>query len=80
VFKQSMESQKQEHALQIQAMDAKLKAAVELHKQRIYQVGEGQKIQQADQQHSQKLRHQEELNKSKIQQTKTTSQPGKTKS
>ena len=77
-FKQAMEATKMEHELQMKAMDAKLSAAIDLHEQKIFQVGEAQKLQQNAQQHSQKLQHQEELNKSKIQQTKTSSANGKT--
>ena len=78
IFKQAMETQKVEHEMQVKVMDAKLNAAIELHKQRIFQAGEAQKMQQANQQHSQKLQHQAELNTSKIQQTKTSSGNGKT--
>jgi chaperonin GroES len=77
IFKQSMEKQRAEHDMQVKAMDAKLNAAIELHKQRIMQAGEAQKMQQQAQQHAQKLTHQEELNKSKIQQMKTSSSSGK---
>ena len=77
-FKQMMEAQKQNHDLQIKDMSARLDAAIALHKQRIFSAGEVQKLVQTDQQNTQKLRHQEELNKSKLQQTKTSSTTGRT--
>lgn len=76
-FKQMMEQQKNNHDMQVKEMGAKLDAAIELHKQRIFSVGEAQKMAQQSQQNTQKLRHQEELNKSKIQQTKTSSTTGR---
>ena len=77
-FKQMMEQQRQNHDMQVKEMGAKLDAAIELHKQRIFSVGEAQKMVQQSQQNTQKLRHQEELNKSKLQQTKTSSKTGGT--
>lgn len=77
-FKQMMEAQKQNHDMQVREMGAKLDAAIELHKQRIFSVGEAQKMAQQGQQHVQKLQHQAEQNKSKLQQTKTSSTTGRT--
>jgi len=77
-FKQMMEAQKQNHEMQVREMGAKLDAAIELHKQRIFSVGEAQKMAQQSQQHVQKLQHQAEQNKSKLQQTKTSSKTGGT--
>jgi len=77
-FKQMMEQQSKNHDLQIKDMSARLDAAIALHKQRIFSAGEVQKLVQTDQQNTQKLRHQEELNKSKLQQTKTSSTTGRT--
>ena len=77
-FQQMMEQQSKNHDLQIKDMSARLDAAIALHKQRIFSAGEVQKLVQTDQQNTQKLRHQEELNKSKLQQTKTSSTTGRT--
>lgn len=77
IFKQVMEKQKQDQELQFKAMEAKLAGATELHKQRIFQVQEAQKMQQSEQQHQQSMRHQEETNKSKQQQIKNSSSNGK---
>jgi chaperonin GroES len=79
-FKQMMEAQKQAQDMQIKAMEAKLDAAIGIHKQRIFEAAEraktAQTMVQKDQQHSQQMRHAEEQNKLVKQQTKTSSSTG----
>ncbi len=61
--KQAMEMQKQEQQAQMQAMAAKMDAAINVHKQRIFSATEqakvNQQLTQSEQQHQQKMRHQE---------------------
>ncbi len=80
-FQQAMQAQAQNHELQIKEIEARLTAVMHLHNERskmaIQAAQAGQKMVIADQQHTQKMQHQEELTKSKIQQTKMSSKAGK---
>lgn len=66
-FKQVMEAQKAAQDMQIKAMEAKLDAAVGIHKQRIFEAAERAKTQQSlvqkEQTHAQSMRQKEEQNK-----------------
>lgn len=79
-FKQMMESQRQNHDMQIKSMEAKLDAAIGIHKQRIFEAAERAKTQQTIVQkeatHQQTMAHKEEQNKLAKQQTKTASSSG----
>jgi chaperonin GroES len=67
-FKQMMESQKMAQDMQIKAMEAKLDAAIGIHKQRIFEAAERAKTQQSlvqkEQSHQQSMRQREEQSKS----------------
>jgi chaperonin GroES len=75
-FKQAMEAQKQAQDLKYKEMEMKLSAAEALHKQRIFEASERQKMAQKQQAHQQKLVHNEQAAKQKQEMAK--SQPAKT--
>ncbi len=81
-FRQAMEAQAREHDIQNKAMSAKLDAAININKQRIFSVTEQAKVNQSlvqnDQKHRQAMRHNEEKLALQKQQTKTSSKTGKT--
>jgi hypothetical protein len=81
VMKQTMEVQANEQKAQMQAMAAKMDAAINVHKQRIFSATEqakvNQQLVQSEQSHQQKMRHAEEQAKLQKQQTKTSSKSGK---
>lgn len=66
-FKQAMEAQKMAQDMQMKAMEHKLDAAINIHKQRIFEAGERaniqQKLVQNEQTHQQNMRQKEEQNK-----------------
>jgi chaperonin GroES len=66
-FKQMMEAQKAAQDMQVKSMEAKLDAAIGIHKQRIFEAAERAKTQQTmvqkEQSHIQKMRQSEEQNK-----------------
>ncbi len=66
-FKQAMEAQKMAQDMQMKAMEHKLDAAINIHKQRIFEAGERatiqQKLVQNEQTHQQTMRQKEEQNK-----------------
>lgn len=76
-FQHMMKAQEMAQEARFKEIEMKLEAASQLQKQRIFQVQEAQKVVQKDQQHSQAMRHQEELAKSKQQQIKNSSKNGK---
>jgi len=65
-FKQAMQAQADNHALQSKEMGAKLDAAIALHKQRIFEVQAQQKMQQDQQSHNQKKVHNEQAAQQKM--------------
>ncbi len=81
VMKQAMEAQAAEQKAQMAAMAAKMDAAINVHKQRIFSATEQAKVNQQlvqnEQTHQQKMRHQEEQAKLQKQQIKTSSKTGK---
>ena len=66
-FRQAMEAQKAAQDMQVKAMEAKLDAAIGIHKQRIFEAAERAKTQQtlvqSEQSHLQKMRQSEEQQK-----------------
>jgi len=66
-FKQAMEAQKAAQDMQVKSMEAKLDAAIGIHKQRIFEAAERAKTQQTmvqkEQTHQQNMRQKQEQNK-----------------
>lgn len=59
-FKQAMQAQSENHTMQTKAMEARLQASIDIHKQRIFEAQARQKMTQTEQQHQQKLVHNEQ--------------------
>jgi chaperonin GroES len=81
IFQQQMEAMKAQQDMQYKDMQARLDAAIAIHKQRIFSATEqasmNQQITQKAVSHAQDMRHKEEQNKSKLQQAKNSSASGK---
>lgn len=75
-FKQMMEQQKMNHDMQVKSMEAKLDAAIGIHKQRIFQAAERAKTQQTLVQNAAK--HQQTMAQKKEQQTLSPKNSSKT--
>jgi chaperonin GroES len=72
-FQQMMEQQRLDMEAQYKAMELRLKASADIHKQRIFEVQQNQKISQSERSHQQKMTHTAE--QAKLKQEIAKSQP-----